>query len=350
MVDTDILLAKVELYGASTNVTTWTKSYLSERRQRVDYGGAISDLEPVEVGSPQGSVLSPLLFLILTADINEWVSNGSVCSYADDTTCFAAAKTKLEVRQILEKSATEILKFMATTKLAANPTKTKFLSFSKQCEPPIKVGEATIAESNTAELLGVTLNKHLKWNSHLDAIRPELRKRIGLLRRLSWSLPTGLVTSMIDPLFTAKARYAIEIIMDEPTLTALHNLHRQAMKAALRLPRRVEISDKDLWERSGQSPIRMLAQTATANLAWHCMKDWKGHSLTADRIEDHFSTRTTRQNHQQFPPQSVHSSKSLITRMILHWEEIPEELRVINNLPQFKQLYKQLMDSAEHSP
>ena len=69
----------------------------------------LSEMVDVKVGSPQGSVISPLLFLILTADLEEWVSQGRTVTYADDMSYYMEAKTREEVQEGLRKLATDVL-------------------------------------------------------------------------------------------------------------------------------------------------------------------------------------------------------------------------------------------------
>ena len=47
--------------------------------------GGISNDGPVLRGVPQGTVLGPLLFLVLLSDISKDINHSSVVSFADDT-------------------------------------------------------------------------------------------------------------------------------------------------------------------------------------------------------------------------------------------------------------------------
>jgi hypothetical protein len=119
--DTELLVTKLEMLGAAENVCRWVGSYLTGRRQRVDWDGSSSVMIIITVGSQQGSVISPLLFLIMTCNLEEWLSEGMSVTFADDTICYAVAQKREEVRHILEKSAKEILAFMRASMLSANP-------------------------------------------------------------------------------------------------------------------------------------------------------------------------------------------------------------------------------------
>ena len=52
------------------DLLTWITDYLDDRKQRVVIKSYMSSFKNVKAGVPQGSVLGPLLFLILVNDIS----------------------------------------------------------------------------------------------------------------------------------------------------------------------------------------------------------------------------------------------------------------------------------------
>ena len=77
-VDLNLALSKIQKLGIGGKILTWIKSFLNGRKQSVIVDGVLSDPIPVISGVPQGSVLGPLIFLILIGDIDENVLHSSV--------------------------------------------------------------------------------------------------------------------------------------------------------------------------------------------------------------------------------------------------------------------------------
>ena len=84
-VDHLITLKKLKALGISGKLGRWLQSFLTDRTQTVLVNGARSRSCHVKSGVPQGSVIGPLLFLVLIGDIDANVATSFVSSFADDT-------------------------------------------------------------------------------------------------------------------------------------------------------------------------------------------------------------------------------------------------------------------------
>ena len=122
-VDHGVLLDKLEWYGVSS---TWFRSYLSDRKQIVT--GGSSDPLQMTHGVAQGSILGPILFLILINDLPCFLNHGRLLSYADDTQLLDHAlptTTGLsQLRGRVEQSISDLQLWFQANSLKLNPKKT----------------------------------------------------------------------------------------------------------------------------------------------------------------------------------------------------------------------------------
>ena len=75
---------KIRKIGIKGDLLMWLKSYLTNRSQKVAIKEALSELDDLKAGVPQGSVLGPLLFLVFINDTADDML-GLSRLFADDT-------------------------------------------------------------------------------------------------------------------------------------------------------------------------------------------------------------------------------------------------------------------------
>ena len=85
------LLSKLDAYGLGESIKEWIKSFLVNRKQRVTVNKIMSSWSEVLSGIPHGSVLGPILFVILVNDLPYAVTSITKI-FADDTKLFRAIR------------------------------------------------------------------------------------------------------------------------------------------------------------------------------------------------------------------------------------------------------------------
>ncbi|KAF7711486.1 hypothetical protein C0J45_0469 [Silurus meridionalis] len=134
------LIDKLSLLGLNTSLCNWILDFLTGRPQLVRIGNSISSTTALSTGAPQGCVLSPLLFTMLTHNCVAIHSLNHIVKFADDMTMSGHSPL------IIDGSSVEIIK------------STKFL--------------------------GVHLVDNLTWSLKTSSISKKAQQHLYFLRRL----------------------------------------------------------------------------------------------------------------------------------------------------------------------
>ena len=127
MVDHGLLLHKLERMGIGGKLGTWIYHFLIGRRQKVIVDRAHSNATAVTSGVPQGSVLGPLLFLMI-GDIDQQIQSSRVTSFADDTRISRAITTK-EDSEKLQGDLVKIYKWADNNNMKFNKQKFELIRY-----------------------------------------------------------------------------------------------------------------------------------------------------------------------------------------------------------------------------
>ena len=153
--------------------------------------GCRSKLVTVVSGTPQGSVLGPLLFSLYTSKLF-FILENKLIGYADDST-LVTVLTSPGVRVTVAESLIRDLGRVSEwcdlwgMKLNANKTKTMIVSRSSTMHPlspPLTIGGTVLKQSDDLVILGVTFDAMMTFDD-LRSVSRIASQKLGILRK-SW--------------------------------------------------------------------------------------------------------------------------------------------------------------------
>ena len=123
---------KIFMLDLPTKMTHWLSDFPVGRVIQVNVNGFLSDKISPITGVPQGSVLSPLLFLIYVNYLPKpHHRQNSKSQFADDTALWAASINVRFAAKRLQKDLRKLAKWCAKWRIKPNPEKTKAIIFSR---------------------------------------------------------------------------------------------------------------------------------------------------------------------------------------------------------------------------
>ena len=160
----NILLDKLNYYGARGSTNAWFRSYLCNRKQIVSVIGFKSNSKVVKYGVPQGSVLDPLLFLIYINDLHMSINNSSVHHFADDTNLLYINKPLKNIGSRINSDLRGLTDWLKANRISLNISKTEFILFRNRNKT---INYDLIFPSTSVKYLGVVFDENLSWVNHL---------------------------------------------------------------------------------------------------------------------------------------------------------------------------------------
>ena len=153
---------------------------------RIEY----SDYYEVDYGTPQGSCLGPLLFLIFSNDLYRTLESSSSILFADDTTIYDQNKNLEFLKWNIEQELVKVVDWFNANKLTLNVEKTQCLLFKPKHarqkhvknNNTLKLNNENHKFSMSVKFLGIWLDNQLNWNHQFQTIIQRIQKNRILLQ------------------------------------------------------------------------------------------------------------------------------------------------------------------------
>ena len=188
--DHDILLEKMSRYGIRGHTNSWFRSYLENRTIKCKLSDELgkkitSDPYNLNFGTPQGSCLGPLLFLIFINDLHNHIENCNAILFADDTTIYQGSKHPKYLKWCVEEDLKKLDDWFKANKLTLNLKKSQLLIFEptgKSFGETINLAGSELKRLKVAKFLGISLDDKFTWNVHFANILLKLKRNLHMIR------------------------------------------------------------------------------------------------------------------------------------------------------------------------
>jgi hypothetical protein len=185
---------------------SWISSFLSDRTLQLTFNGKTEEEAPLNTGAPQGSPISPILFLLYLHHLtSQKLPETTQFSYLDDFSLATASPSPEKNCVILEAAAKTLFDLAKDNFIEFDYSKTELIHFSPARSPPqasVHLFNQLIKPKPVVKWLGFFLDSHLSFKHHVNKKVQAAEQALYLVKRLG-STQRGLSLHALRQLYLA---------------------------------------------------------------------------------------------------------------------------------------------------
>ena len=185
-VDHTLLCTKLKKLRIGGKVGIWLHTFLTNRTQQVSANGAISAPSPVLSGVPQGTVLGPILFIIMISDLDSDLQKAFASLFADDSRISAIVASENDAENFQQELDSVIYPWATVNKAVFNGNKFEHIHFGNKSNNIPHYQDPNghpISIKPLIRDLGVLISNDLSWSPQIDKVISDCRKQAAWILR-----------------------------------------------------------------------------------------------------------------------------------------------------------------------
>ena len=239
----DAIRYKVKKLKVPHRLVRLISSFLKGRSLTVKVGGSTSNKVKMNAGTPQGSCLSPLLYIILVNDIPQPSNGASVGQFADDIGLWAMGYTHRGCTYRLQQAINQLESWCRRWRIKLNGAKSHLLVFSRlpnysNEDIAVQLFDDIVRPTTSAKYLGVIFDNKLTFSEHFNQIELKATTRLNIFKIL---MKNGVDAKTMIRLYKTYVRPLFEYgsisFLPSQGIKRLQNIQNEFIRISLKIPR-----------------------------------------------------------------------------------------------------------------
>ena len=217
--------------GLKGHITTFIGNFLKNRQFQVRLNSTLSSNHDLEMGVPQGSILSVTLFVLKINKLAEIIDKDILRSlFVDDFKIVFKGKTMNYIERRLQQNLDKIGEWAKQNGFKFSYEKTvclHFWKYKKSRKPELELNKLPIKIVAKTKFLGLVWDRGLTFKDHVLYLRGKCLKALNMLRILShtdWGADTYTLLKLYRSLIRSKMDYGC-MVYSSATYTHLKKLY-----------------------------------------------------------------------------------------------------------------------------